>query len=180
MLSDYIARTEVSFDLPSALESLQEILAKYPFTFDRRQISLVHRTETDQSILDGVGSLYDFENRKWNARENDFRFFNEEFKDTYFHEIFTRMQEYTGGKIRRFRLMNIPPKTCYSMHQDPTVRYHLVLRTNEQAFFVFQKLGAFFLPADQHIYWVNTRHFHTAMNGGQEDRVHLVMSEGEG
>jgi hypothetical protein len=65
------------------------------------------------------------------------------------------------------------------MHRDPTIRYHLVLKTNPQAFFIFPSGGVFSIPADNHIYRLDTRELHTAINGGEESRVHLVISEAE-
>ncbi len=75
--------------------------------------------------------------------------------------------------------MNLAPKSCYSLHQDPTKRYHLVLKTNPQAFLIFAEAGLFPIPADGRLYQVDTRRPHTAMNGGEENRVHLVFAEAE-
>lgn len=170
----------LAFDLALARAALEQVTARYPLTHERRQLSLTGRSETDPSVEDGIGSIYDFKSSRWLAREADFRHFHPEFKSTYFHEIYERVQRHTGGAIGRMRLMLLPPKACYSLHQDPTIRYHLVLKTNPQALLIFPKNGLVHLPADGKLYQVDTRQLHTAMNGGDEDRIHLVMSASEG
>jgi hypothetical protein len=169
----------LNFDLAQARAALAEFVSRYPMSSDRRQLSLTVRSESNPSVDDGVGSLYDFKASRWLGREKDFCHFHPEFKGTYFHEIYLRLQKNTQGKIGRVRVMLLPPKACYSIHQDPTVRYHLVLTTNPQAFLIFPERGLIHIPADGNIYWVDTRLAHTAMNGGDDDRFHLVMSEVE-
>ena len=163
-------------DLDRARQDLRKILSRYPFTSQRRQLSLSHPSPDQQSIEDGNGTLYDFETGDWRAKESDFRHFNREFKDTYFREIYEKAQELTGGKIGRMRLMNLAPKSCYSIHVDPTVRYHLALETNSQAFLIFVHAGLFWIPDDGKLYRVDTTQRHSAMNGGTEERIHLVLS----
>lgn len=176
---DMAASTGLFFDLTKAHEALGEVLARYPFTDQRRQLSLMHRDAHNQSILDGTGSLFDFKERRWLARENEFVHFSNEFRHTYFFEIYQTLNQWSGGKIRRTRLMNLPPRACYSVHQDPSVRYHLVLSTNPHALFIFLNGRLVALPANGEIYRLDTRLLHTAMNGGERERIHLVFCERE-
>ena len=66
-------------------------------------------------------------------------------------------------------------KSCYSMHRDQTPRLHIPLVTNPQCYIVFQKGQVEHLTTGS-VYWVDTRLEHTAMNGSDVDRLHLVGS----
>lgn len=76
----------------------------------------------------------------------------------------------------RSRLMYMKPKSCYSIHTDPSPRLHLALQTNDQALFLFPKhRGYFKIPEDRSIYLADTRFSHSFMNGSDEPRIHLVI-----
>ena len=38
------------------------------------------------------------------------------------------------------------------------------------------KKEAMHIPCDGHIWYANTRKYHNAFNGGEEDRIHLVAT----
>lgn len=77
--------------------------------------------------------------------------------------------------IKRTRLMVTHPHHCYSIHRDPTPRIHFPIITNPGAHLCFPDSGVMcHLPADGGWWWVDTRHNHTAINGGTGARVHLV------
>lgn len=176
----FVAKTIIQFELTKALSDLSIILNKYPFTETNRQISLMHPKENSQSITDGTGSLFNFNTNKWNSLNEDYKYFNNEFKHTYFQTMYDILNTKTNGRIRRIRLMNLPPKTCYSMHTDSTIRYHMALKTNPNAFLVFKDGAVVHIPNDGHIYAVDTRRPHSAMNGSaDEHRIHLVFCETE-
>jgi len=79
-------------------------------------------------------------------------------------------------KVYRSRLMTIQPRTCYSIHVDDNPRLHIAIKTNGQARFIFTDPPALrIIPADGHIWWVDTTKEHSAMNGSMEPRIHLVM-----
>lgn len=76
----------------------------------------------------------------------------------------------------RSRLMYMKPKSCYSIHPDPTGRIHLALQTNNQAYFLFPEQSKFFqIPEDRTVYYFDTRNKHSFMNGSDQARIHLVM-----
>jgi len=179
-IQKFFTSTNIKFDLDKALKDLHLILQKYPFNDQRKQISLTHPSPVNQSIEDGTGSLFNFEKQIWTSYNDDYKYFSEEFKETYFYEMYTSLNEKAGGRIRRIRLMNLPPKTCYSMHVDSTIRYHFALKTNPNAFLVFKEGAVIHVPTDGLVYAVDTRRFHSAMNGSDTDnRIHLVFAESE-
>lgn len=75
--------------------------------------------------------------------------------------------------LARARLMRLEPRFCYTWHADPSPRVHVPLITNPGALFILEN-EAFHMPADGSFYVVDTRKNHTALNGGKEDRIHLV------
>jgi len=81
-------------------------------------------------------------------------------------------------KVYRTRIMTMMPRTCYSIHQDDNPRLHLAIRTHNQCKFIFTMppVQMIHIPADGNLWWVDTRQFHTAINGSLEPRTHLLMS----
>jgi hypothetical protein len=78
--------------------------------------------------------------------------------------------------VYRTRIMLSRPKTCYSIHRDYSPRLHLPLVTNDQCYFLFKNPEKMIhIPADGKTYWVDTRRYHTFLNGSIIDRLHLVM-----
>jgi len=76
-------------------------------------------------------------------------------------------------KMKRTRLMWMGDFACYSMHADLTARLHFPLITNKQSYMIFKKGLIEHLPVGS-VYWVDTRQEHTAINGSNEQRIHLV------
>lgn len=80
-------------------------------------------------------------------------------------------------KVYRTRIMTMEGRKCYSIHKDDNPRLHVALKTTGQARFIFTKPAEIIhIPVDGHIWWVDTRHEHTAINGSIEPRIHLLMS----
>jgi hypothetical protein len=75
--------------------------------------------------------------------------------------------------LKRTRLLWLNSGRCYSVHTDATPRIHIPLITNPQCFFIFKKGIVRHLPAGS-VYWTDTRFEHTAMNGSEFPRLHLV------
>lgn len=73
----------------------------------------------------------------------------------------------------RVRMLKIPPQKCYTFHHDPDLyRVHIPLITNSGAFFIVD--GKLWHLEAGYAYLVKVKDFHTAINTGKEDRVHIV------
>lgn len=114
---------------------------------------------TDQGTS-GEGQL-----AKLDYKEEDFNVFAYDLP--YTNSILSELKMY------RSRLMNMPPKYCYSYHKDPTPRMHIPLITNENCFFVVND-EVIRLPADGNHYLIDTRKIHTFVNASFENRLHIV------
>lgn len=77
-------------------------------------------------------------------------------------------------KVCRLRWMVLHPKSCYTLHKDETKRIHFPIITNPQCYLIFQGDGNFYHLDEGNSYILDTTKPHTAMNGGEEIRVHLV------
>jgi len=102
---------------------------------------------------------------KLTHNENEFIKFN--FDLPYINSILEK------EKMYRARVMKLKSKTCLTLHQDPTLRKHIPLITNEKCFLVVDN-EIIRLPADGNVYTVDTTKMHCAVNASWEDRIHIV------
>ena len=96
-----------------------------------------------------------------------------EVKDTCFEHIYNDLSEHFV--LGRLRVLLLEPRTCLSYHRDPEARLHIPILTNPGCLFVSDDFCTH-LPADGRVYYTNTQKYHTALNGGESDRVHLVAT----
>lgn len=78
--------------------------------------------------------------------------------------------------VSRTRIARLLPRRCYSVHQDFHRTLHIAIHTNPKSYFLFieeQKL--IHIAQDSHIWYVDTKRPHTAFNGGNDSRFHLMM-----
>jgi hypothetical protein len=104
--------------------------------------------------------------------EQSFCHLQPKYKDTAIAEYL----DWLNVSTYRTRIMLSRPKTCYSIHNDYSPRLHLPLVTNDQCYFLFTNPEKMIhMPADGKTYWVDTREYHTFLNGSTSNRLHLVM-----
>lgn len=185
---------ELKVDIEKLGDAYRDFVSTFKFN-EINQLNLTRRPDEAGSPYEGIGSLYDFEKRTWKGRDMEYSELIPAAKGTYFEEIFDKLKSHSKFKIGRARLMNLEPKRCYSVHQDETYRLHYAITTNPQCFMSFinlggnqpkdevtstltSKFGALMtqIPADGYPYFTNTTCPHTAFNGGNTNRVHLVFS----
>lgn len=194
-------RLNIKFDIEQLRVSTKEILTRTEFygkTNVSPQLGLVHKpsAKTQEEKIFGFGSVgktVDKEGKRIHF-ESEFTVFNEDFKDTYFYEVWQALQQIPGG-IGRFRLMLLRPKALLSFHHDFEMRFHVPILTNPRCFFLINNMpeefpkptglqlpsvNVFHLPADGSVYRFDATHYHTAINAGKTDRIHLVASKKNG
>ncbi len=164
-----IRRTEVYYDLTA----MQDVLASVENLFDHRnQISVTSRPGAAEPLFDAVGWLPE------DATEAEYSVINVQFRGSAVEALLESLP-FTWG---RTRLMRMPPKSCLSIHADPTRRYHYAITTNADAYIVAleDNKGVFHhIPADGYVYQMDAHKTHTAINAGRQDRVHLVLCNAE-
>ena len=105
--------------------------------------------------------------------EIDFSEFNPAFAGTYFEHVHVELAR--RFPIGRVRVLSKGVYNCNSWHRDPEPRLHVPIVTNPGSLFVVNH-HATHLPADGSVYFTDTRGYHTALNGGESRRVHLVAA----
>ena len=97
--------------------------------------------------------------------------FVKEFEHTYFKEVYKKLS--SKFKLGRVRILLKEPRSTLSWHRDPEPRLHIPIITNPGCIMVIENVAKH-LPADGSVYITNNVKYHTAFNGGEENRVHLV------
>ncbi len=140
-------------------------------------ISLMHRQGVSDPWLDGLTSAVLKKEQPLYFSEADFTQMNPGLEDTYFQWFYERLTEQFRGMLGRIRIFKRDPQTSSSLHHDLDVRFHLALKTNPAAFLVFPETGVFHIPADGHVYLVDTTRPHFAVNANTlQSRNHIVCS----
>lgn len=109
--------------------------------------------------------------------EAEFSELTPEFAGTYFEHVFDELR--ARFALGRIRVLSKDVYNCNSWHRDPEPRLHLPIITNPGSLFVVNH-HCTHLPADGSVYFTDTRGYHTALNGGPGQRVHLVAALPQG
>ena len=103
--------------------------------------------------------------------ESKYTEFVDEFKNTYFKQVYDQLTK--KFKLGRMRLLLKEPRSTLSWHRDPEPRLHIPIYTNPGAIMVVDQVAKH-MPADGSVWVTNNTKYHNAFNGGEENRVHLV------
>ena len=103
--------------------------------------------------------------------ESAYSEFIDDYKDTYFKEVFETLS--SKYKLGRVRILLKEPRSTLSWHRDPEPRLHIPIITNPGSIMVIDNVAKH-LPADGSVWITNNTKYHNAFNGGEENRVHLV------
>ena len=103
--------------------------------------------------------------------ESAYSEFIEDYKNTYFKEVFEVLS--SKYKLGRIRILLKEPRSTLSWHRDPEPRLHIPIITNPGCHMVIDHVCKH-LPADGSVWVTNNTKYHNAFNGGEENRIHLV------
>ena len=103
--------------------------------------------------------------------ESKYTEFVNDFKGTYFEDVYRELSE--KFKLGRVRLLLKEPRSTLSWHRDPEPRLHIPIITNPGSMMVIDNVAKH-LPADGSVWITNNTKYHNAFNGGEENRIHLV------
>ncbi len=113
----------------------------------------------------GVGSIEELQEQE----EKKYCFLNSKLQGTYIEKL---IKQHSGF---RTRIMIMPPRQCYSIHADPSKRIHIPVITNDQCWMVWPRNNACYQLTTHRAYLTDTTQPPTFINGGLEDRIHIVM-----
>ena len=180
--SPEIQRLDLQFDLEKLRDALDEVLGIGGYNGEGfNALPLTCRPGTSGASANDLSGRYYIrtdESYQEYARENlvdesAFSEFVSEFKGTYFETVHQELSK--RYPIGRMRLLMKEPLTSNSWHRDPEPRIHIPIHTNPGSIFIVNH-HVTHLPADGHVYFTDTRGYHTAVNGGETNRVHLVAA----
>ena len=133
--------------------------------FEKNQIicqSLFGDTDNWRSGIGRIEELPDQEEKNYNQ-------INSKLKGTYIEKLILQHSAY------RTRIMLMPPRQCYSIHADPGQRIHIPIITNDQCWMIWPKFNSCNQLEASRAYLTDTTKPHTFINGGTENRIHIVM-----
>lgn len=181
-----IQKLELSFDIAELRNALDVCLSAVEFKGDMQDqgfaaIPVTQRpgqsswTENDLSGRYWIrgDDRYVEEPREELVPEKQFSELNPALAGSYFEHVLTELK--SRFPIGRTRILSKPQYNCNSWHRDPEPRLHIPILTNPGSLFIVNH-HATHLPADGSVYFTDTRGYHTALNGGDENRVHLVAA----
>lgn len=181
-----IRRLDLQFDIVRLREALEECLSRSDYRGGMQDqgfaaLPLTQRpgqTEWTENDLSGRywirgDDRYVEEPREDLVREQQFSEFNPQFAGTYFEEVIGELKK--RFPIGRTRVLSKGLYNCNSWHRDPEPRLHIPVVTNPGSLFVVNH-HVTHLPADGSVYFTDTRGYHTALNGGDTRRVHVVAA----
>ncbi|MEU0519516.1 hypothetical protein [Streptosporangium sp. NPDC006007] len=137
-----------------------------------RRLGLTHRVNAEDPWRDAGNGQFNQETGEKYFEESEFSVFNEDLRDTYFHEVFKSLPFRPG----RMRLVTLHPGEIYHMHTDASRVAHMAIRTNEDSRLLFRSGHTYHVPTDGRIHILNTLRHHSAYNAGGTDRIHLTMT----
>ena len=109
--------------------------------------------------------------RDISIKEDEYSEFIEDFKNTYFKDVFDSLSK--KFKLGRVRLLLKQPRSTLSWHRDPEPRLHIPIITNPGCIMVIDNVAKH-MPADGSCWITNNTKYHNFFNGGEENRIHLV------
>jgi len=180
-----IDKLKLKFDVYELRNALEEALGKTELKGDLAAgfgaFSLTRRpgveieTPNDLSGLffTRVDETYEEVRREDVVDEFQFTELVPQFKGTYFEHVHDELSK--RFDIGRMRVLSKGLYNCNSWHRDPEPRLHIPIITNPGSLFIVNH-HVTHLPADGSVYFTDTRGYHTALNGGENNRVHIVAA----
>ena len=181
-----IQRLALRFEIHKLRGALEECLTRESYQGGMQEqgfaaLPLTQRpgqTEWTENDLSGrywlrADERYVEEPREDLVAEAQFSAFNPKFAGTYFEEVWRALSK--RFPIGRMRVLSKGLYNCNSWHRDPEPRLHIPITTNPGSLFVVNH-HVTHLPADGSVYFTDTRGYHTALNGGETRRVHIVAA----
>ena len=176
-MGDNFRKLNIHFDIGAIRESYR--VAVEDIGFSGKLVNCISLTHSDCNETDPRGIFWT-QNSQYEEIQVE-RFVNEEaykvfeplLMKTYFKNVYDTLSEHY--KLGRVRILRLDSRTSLSYHRDPEARLHIPIITNPGALMIVDK-GAHHMKADGSVYYVDTTKYHTALNGGNEARIHLVAT----
>jgi len=134
--------------------------------FERNQIMCQNLQENSSNWYDGIGKIEELAEKE----ERQYKFINQSLKNTTIENLIEKYQGF------RTRIMIMNPKSCYSVHADPTPRVHIpIITDSSQCWMIWPHDGECHRMPIGVTYWADTTKKHTFINASEKTRIHLIM-----
>jgi hypothetical protein len=133
--------------------------------FQKNQIICQSSESSPNNWHTGIGSIEELEE----PEEKKYCHINTELQGSALEDL---IKKHNGF---RTRIMLMPPRQCYSIHADPTPRLHIPIVTNDQCWMIWPQHNTCKQLQSNLVHWTDTKKAHTFVNGGTENRIHIVM-----
>jgi hypothetical protein len=131
----------------------------------KNQIICQSLTEGVEDWQTGIGRIEELEIQK----EQEYKHLQPSLKGTKIENIINEFSAF------RSRILVMQPRSCYSVHSDPTPRIHIPIVVNSGCWMVWPNHQQCHHLMPGLIYQTNTTKSHTFINGGDDIRIHLVL-----
>ena len=131
----------------------------------KNQIICQSLTEGVEDWETGIGSIEELEVRQ----EQEYKYLQPSLTGSQIENLINEFLAF------RSRIMIIQPKSCYSVHGDPTPRIHIPIVSNKSCWMIWPNNQVCRRMPTGIIYLADTTINHTFINGGDKPRIHLVM-----
>lgn len=179
-----IQKLHLKFDIERLRSALTGALEKTDFNSDKAgfgAFSLTRRPGVETETANDLSGLfftriddsYEEVQREESVDEHKFSEFVPRFSGSYFEFVHSELVK--RFPIGRMRVLSKGLYNCNSWHRDPEPRLHIPIISNPGSLFVVNH-HVTHLPADGSVYFTDTRGYHTALNGGETPRVHIVAA----
>lgn len=176
-MSDNFRKLNIHFDIESIRNAYNIAVEDIGFKGDLVNcISLTHTGDTEddpRGIFWTMDENYQEIQVERLVNEEAYRVFEPLLMETYFKNVYDTLSKHY--KLGRVRILKLNSRTSLSFHRDPEARLHIPIITNPGALMIVDK-DAYHMHADGSVYYVDTTKYHTALNGGNEPRIHLVAT----
>ena len=182
--NEHIVKLKLKFDIESIRGALDHIKSTSEFKTAASGFHALAMTRSKNGTADSdndlVGRYYTRVDDSYEEIAKDelvdeslFSELVDIFKGTYFETIYKELT--ARYPIGRVRILEKDSYNCNSWHRDPEPRIHIPIYTNPGSLFIVNH-HCTHLPADGSVYFTDRRGYHTALNGGEHSRTHLVAT----
>ncbi len=183
-----IQKLDLKFDIEKLRQALEQIIITTDYSGEQEHrdkgfgaISLTRRPGVEKETANDLSGRfwlrpderYVEEPQEELVDEFAFTEFVPKFRCSYIEEVHQALTALFP--IGRMRVLSKGLYNCNSWHRDPEPRLHIPVISNPGSLFVVNN-HCTHLPADGSVYFTDTRGYHTALNGGLHERVHLVAA----
>jgi hypothetical protein len=176
-MSENFRKLNIHFDIDALNDAYKFAVSNVGFSGDL--VNCISITSTDAGSAEQRGIFWTRDENynemqiEKHVNEHAYNVFVPILMDTYFKNVYDTLSKHY--KLGRVRILKLDSRKCLSYHRDPEDRLHIPIITNPGALMIVNN-QSYHMKADGSVYHMNTTNYHTALNGGESPRIHLVAT----